>query len=810
MTVPKWLIPVLAVVAALAVGVAAVFIGFRFATAQAVPVAAPTITAPVLAPVDPASALASDLGSDGTVSASPIAGLRSVTDPDSVGADAVPPDIVDAVGALAASDDPGSDPAALAAADSAGSGGDPCAPSDGSTPPADCPPGLMSTVLHDIALPAFMVADPTSADCNTRAYGPDFVQFGVVTNAPAHTVMTWQQDGGDIHTVNLATSDSDNAAWQNSLAGADSIGPWIYLHVCVTLDHLTPFEGVRVTLHSTDFQGRTASTDHTHFPQDTRQRPPTDIIPVGNSTVFVSAPLTADDEVRIRAIPVPASGTASCDDAPALTGSFQVIRPQETHPVSADSLAAAGYKPEFTLRTSTAFAVPAATQVLVCVRWYNLHRSPVWESDSPYFRSELRLASPDLDVPTVRLDSMVLNTPVAHDSITIDGATEGGSHCGSWTGPDADGRTVDLGGGIDFCAFSTLLGRSDADGALNVTTRVQTPGGLAVMPNLLPIALEPCESCAGRTRTFDVPLSTFVRPTGLCSGDCPANTGQAVGVARITATWTPRLGSGSPGWYFGERVEGAYTVPPPDFPRMDTSYSVVLGPVDSATRSQSASFRLVTDRQVSYRVQLNDGACLQPGGSPVVSSDALNTSVEVHLAGLCLGSHYGMSVTLTAADGSTATYTTGLSEHFWPASEFYTTPATQQVIAALSITKPGAPLVYLSDLRLSFAGTRSSLGVRPGRQCFDGPITPAATNEELHVGEQIPVEVYLAYRPGDQADPATRYADGALECTPADGTAQQYLRFTGSVTIGQILAGATVTMTDPASGYTATLALHHP
>jgi hypothetical protein len=35
-----------------------------------------------------------------------------------------------------------------------------------------------------------------------------------------------------------------------------------------------------------------------------------------------------------------------------------------------------------------------------------------------------------------------------------------------------------------------------------------------------------------------------------------------------------------------------------------------------------------------------------------------------------------------------------------------------------------------------------------------------------------------------------------------------FVHFYGSVTIEQILAGATVTMTDPATGYTATLVLH--
>src|SRR3954471_20069096 len=60
MTIPKWLLPVIAIVAGLAVGVAATLVGMRFATPSAA-VPLKTETVPILAPTGPS---ATDTGTD--------------------------------------------------------------------------------------------------------------------------------------------------------------------------------------------------------------------------------------------------------------------------------------------------------------------------------------------------------------------------------------------------------------------------------------------------------------------------------------------------------------------------------------------------------------------------------------------------------------------------------------------------------------------------------------------------------------------------------------------------------------------------
>lgn len=813
MTIPKWLLPAIALVAAIAVALAAVLVGMRFAAPNHVDVAAPTVSAPILAPVNPAIALTDELDQDGNPVGSPVLGNRDIPEPGSLPPDAISPEVDAALRLLEAADDPGATPEATTGAYPADgtAGGDPCAPADGSTPPDDCPGGLSSTILASIALPTFMVSagENNQTGCSPLvAPAPDRLQFAVITNAPASTVLTWSQDDGVEHTVPVPTSDTDNTTWQNALASAHEIGPWVWINTCVVLTDLVPYQAVHVHLESTDYVARTASKNVTMHALDRRGRPPTEIIPVGTSTVFVSAPQQPTDEVRIRAFSVPVGDVPDCDNAPETTGSLERIRPLLTQEVSAASLATGGYRPEYTQRTSTAFAVPSGAQIMVCVRWYDPGRAS-WDVDRPNYSSELVLVSPSVAAPVVTLEDVVLTQSVNAGSITIAGSTENGSNCGSWTGPSAAGRTADLGSSAPVvCDFSGLVGRFDADGNLVVTTRVQTPSGVAVMPNLLPVAVRPCAGdCPPTSRVFDVPLSTFVRPTALCSGDCPTNTGQSVGVARVRATWGATVAGVGDGWNIGEWHEGTYTEPRPDYPRMDVTQIVHLDAANATARSQAASFTLRTDRPASYSVALQAGACLRPGGQARVSSTTLDTSTVVRLPGLCLGSGYALTVTLTDADGNVAVYTYARSEHFWLDGAFTTTAAHVGVSAQVSIDKPGSELVYLYDLRVGLGYGSSSIALDPSLRCFDGAITPSARSDTFDLGETFQVEVYIGYRDGAEPQPEYLHPDGSLRCIPADGP-QKFGHFSGTVTLEQVLAGATVTMTDPASGYTATLRLH--
>src|SRR5690606_29984779 len=160
MTVPKWLVPALAIVAALAVGVAATLLGRALATPDAVAIPSGTAVVPVLAPVPepphPSDAESGDsessdhepgdAGTSGDAPVSETVAEREITLPAS-DPDAIDPALGELIGTLADAADPVFTLMELETDDDGdAAGGDPCAPREGA-PGEDCPDGLMSTVL---------------------------------------------------------------------------------------------------------------------------------------------------------------------------------------------------------------------------------------------------------------------------------------------------------------------------------------------------------------------------------------------------------------------------------------------------------------------------------------------------------------------------------------------------------------------------------------------------------------------------------------------------------------------------------------
>ncbi|MEO5919761.1 MAG: hypothetical protein ABIQ01_01325, partial [Pseudolysinimonas sp.] len=171
MNIPRWLLPVIAIVAAVAVGVAAFLVGARFAPTTPASAFVPPDTeiAQVLAPVavddgddgedDDGDGDTADLPSggddsgdgsgtgDGGAGESPVVGEREVAVPeDPAASDTELLRLIDLVGLS---------PDLLLGLIHLGAGDrddDPCSPRDGD-PADDCPPGLTGVVLIDGHLP---------------------------------------------------------------------------------------------------------------------------------------------------------------------------------------------------------------------------------------------------------------------------------------------------------------------------------------------------------------------------------------------------------------------------------------------------------------------------------------------------------------------------------------------------------------------------------------------------------------------------------------------------------------------------------
>src|SRR5690606_33040453 len=149
---PKWLVPALALVAAIAVGVAATLLGRALATPGPVAVPSGTAVVPVLAPVPepthPAEQpdASGDAEPNGDAPVSETVAEREITLPAS-DPEAIDPALTELIGTLTDAADPVFTLMERDAdADGDTAGGDPCAPREGE-PGEDCPDGLMSTVL---------------------------------------------------------------------------------------------------------------------------------------------------------------------------------------------------------------------------------------------------------------------------------------------------------------------------------------------------------------------------------------------------------------------------------------------------------------------------------------------------------------------------------------------------------------------------------------------------------------------------------------------------------------------------------------
>lgn len=810
LTVPKWVIPALAVVAALAVGVAAALVAVRFATPATARVQAETIEVPVLAPVVddvPLEELVATSGDD--IPVSPTVSTTVVVDPDSVPEGAVPSDLADLLDELEAADDPADVMPSPGAPTSDAPTGDPCA----DAPAVDCPegePGTIRTLGGELPALTVWSTGANNAACPAPENGT--ARFWARTNAPVTFDLRISQ--GTARRQVVETTDEQLERWLDESASGEET--WI--EYCIEIVDLIVDRSVIVHLDATDDLGRRAGRALTLLVSDGLDVPPTRIHPLGDSTVFVSAPHTPDTVVRMYVIGGDRETEPTCAyDGAARVRYFSPVRPATTAEVGADDLAAHDYEPAYTRRTSAAFAVPANTPLIVCVGWFPASDGrPSFERDTPLRVSEYRMTSPDVVAPIVTLAEVVFTESVADGSVRLRGSTENGQSCGAVRLPP-----LPTSGSAVLCDFGELLGRTDASGSLLVTTEVDTPEGLARNDVLLDVSLLSCvDGCSGRTRSFDVELSTFIRPSRICSDDCRINVGEAVGIARLRATWPASTAGTGEGWVLGAWREGAATVDDPPDPQLDTSAEFDVRPSAAlGGRAFQATAVIRVDRPVTVSAEVLTSVpipdlCPRPGGTTTWESTAASTTHTLVFDGLCAGTFHATRLTLTAADGATSVYTPAASTadtRFWHGGEFVTpTERIPVVVNDLTISTGDAErVVFLDSLTVHMGGIDARmLSGNPEQRCWVGDIRNQRSGRSAaDVGEWVSVRVQARIRnasdPVDAATPTfpTRCRRGT---SLSDVTA---VDFVGYLTYEQFLAEPTVTITDPATGFVVRLRL---
>ena len=800
MNLPRWVIPVVATVVAIAVGVTATLLAVRFAPPETARATAETIQVPVRAPVDDGITLEELVAAGDQIPVSPTLGRHDVVDPDSVPEGAVPEELADLLDELDAADDPADAFPPAAAAAPGRPAGDPCADSD-----TDCPEGAPGTIMTlDGDLPPLQVwsTGGNNAECSV-ADEPGSVRFWARANAPVTFTMRVSQ--GEPRRQIVETTDEQIDRWvEESLAGP----AWI--EYCIEIADLIGDRSVIVYLDATDELGRRATRALTLIVSDGLAIPPTRVYPIGDSTVFVSAPHSAENTMNITVMSGDRETEPLCPYDPAARGgSLPTVRPPSTEVVSADYLESRSYEPEYSRRTNATFAVPANTPLIVCVGWFPRTDSrPSYDRSTPLRVSEYRMTSPDVVAPVVSVSELVLTERVADGAVRLRGSTENGQSCGSWSAPPFRSSSSNV-----LCDFGSLLGSTDAGGSLLVTTEVDRPEGEAINRVLLDVGLLSCvDGCSGRTRSFDVELSKSIRPSGICTDDCSVGSGEVVGVARLRATWPASTAGTGEGWVLGAWREGSPVAPRDPSPQLDTtSEFVVVSSGFLADRAFSASAAVRADRPVTVVAELlsNDGLlgpCTRPGGTTRWESSSLSTTHTVEFAGLCLGTFYSVLMTLTAEDGSSRSYSAAAptaARYFWPRASF-STPADRVPVVVddvrLSVGEP-TRVVVLNSVRVFVGGTDvRMLRAAPEQNCWVGDVHGLRSGlSTIGLGERIPVRVTM--RIGDGRDPVSPTTDSfPTRCTSSPGGGES-LEFSGYISYSELVAGATLTIPDPDTGY---------
>jgi hypothetical protein len=812
MTVPKWLIPVLAAVAAIAVGVAAALFAVRFAEPETVLVAPELIEVPVLAPVADDIPLEEVVAAAGDeIPVSPTVTTEEVVDPDSVPEGAVPEELAALLDDLETADDPADVMPSPGAPASDTPTGDPCADAPGD----DCPEGAPGTIRAlGGELPALTVWS-TGAN-NAACPAPDeagSLRFWARVNAPVTFNLRISQ--GDARSQVVETTDEQIDQWlEDSASGEEA---WI--EYCIEIVDLIPDVLAIVYLDATDELDRRATRSLSFAVGDTLTIPPTRIHPIGDSLVFVSAPHRADNALRMYVIAGDRETQPTCSyDGLSRLRYLTTVRAPHTEEVSAEYLETHDYEPAYTRRTSATFAVPANTPLIVCVGWFPATDTrPTFDQDTPMRVSEYRMTSPDVVAPVVTVAELVLTEAVADGGIRLRGSTENGQLCGWWSAPP-----FTAGGSNVVCDFGALLGYTDAGGSLLVTTEVDTPEGLAVNNVLLDVSLLSCvDGCSGRTRSFDVELSKFIRPSRICSEDCRINVGETAGIARLRATWPASTAGTGAGWVLGDWREGSAVLSRDPLPELDTrsEFSVVPSG-DPADRTFRATAAIRVDRPVTVVAELISRAgipdlCPRPGGTSRWESTTRSTLHTITFEGLCFGTAHAVSVTLTAADGATRTYAyespTDATSAFWLGAGFSTPAQTLPVVVNDLRISTGDPerVVALESLRVIIGGVDARmLSGHPEQRCWVGDVNGLRSGlSDASVGETVTIQVTARLR--DATEPANPDTSRfPTRCREGFSYADvEVLEFRGYVSYDDFIAGPTVTITDPDTGYSVQMRL---
>ncbi|MEO6116954.1 MAG: hypothetical protein ABIP33_11265 [Pseudolysinimonas sp.] len=802
MTIPKWLLPVIAIVAALAVGVAAVLVGMRFASTQVSATPGIQKSVPMIAPIAAGQ------------KASSIVGSARISEPGTGDSGPVSPSQQALIDAVISSPDPGHtidvitggapvDPGTPAGETPApgATTDDPCSPADGSTPPSGCPLGVTGIVPITDPIPlsyvnAFPYPARTShlfdATCGALPPVAGLVPVGIVSGAPIDATITFwpSSDPSTTRTVPYSTSAGDRLTFANAETTA---------HTPADLPQQTGCVFLRVD-SSTAYTAQLTGSDSLMRPitpvtflfngAGTPVHPELEAHAVGGNLLFLSALHAPSERVEFHLVDANAP-SPTCDSA-VLPGVSAESSGNTT--VTADDLNALGVVDGNTVRTTAAYFLPEGSAMLLCARWFPTVGHS-WDLARATWQSLQFAQSPSILSPNLNLDSV---TGPGLAGMTISVSSGAGTVCGSpvvWDPADptrVSGRVM----AASLC-FPELYGGAHFDGSRFWS--------LALDPNLVVfISARTSHGTINVTRAIDAEA----RPcTGLCPLPAPAPfvipiTDDGSSSIHLTLSYTggPENSVGRTTWSMGQVGGAAADATPPDFPQLDTEQAVTAR-IQTGTLVQPyplaavVTVPLTIDRPVDYRIQLvQDGsatACVRPSPyATAIVTGHLAVSATIDIPYMCLGTNYAANVTLTDAAGHRSVWgqTIGDPTHYWGGNSLVQTPTLTGTLHYQFRPRDGGRMdwanVLVANQHIDQISTDFA-GYCRGDELYDSQ----GNVPNVHIGQVIGVDVNY----GRSELPY----NGAGFCTLASATNDEVVG-SQAVTIDQLLASPDgVILTDP-------------
>ncbi|MEO8527937.1 MAG: hypothetical protein ABI435_02560 [Pseudolysinimonas sp.] len=698
MTIPKWLLPAISIVAALALGIAGTLIGMRFAATETTttPADAGTVQVPFIAP-----------DGDGGSGSAPGEILGTQTVSKEIDTDGAQNPLDAAVQEYAAGGAPadaladGSDPASGGADGSTPTDPlvDPCI--DGGDP---CPEGaIMSHIYALTAPPPFTArAYPYARGSLCPAIPGHFVGIAATTRPATLVVMLSSTDPASPTTYPHAEIDAGLASdWEDARAADTDVRDLPLLYACLDLGVILPNTTYTLEVRGTSTDDSTVDTFRYPFTSEGEVQPPTlHLQTVGISTAIAYTEHTRDQQVGIRAYVVDPTLNLGCGDITDQRSLDFAYRDTETIPSTL--VGSLHLSPDFTQRTAYGFRVPEGSAIVFCAKWYRAGSAPSWERIDAVYIDGALLMTPDVVLPTVTIQAVDYLDRSMTEGILVARTAEG-IRCGVVsilpTAPAA---------GTPLCS----LDEAGRDSNFDVR-----PWSFVDVGFSGDIVIDDTAIVNGVTYTSwtGLPLSNDMSCVGNCyvpaprtySVGLPGHGNDVSAYVTVHVEWNQGAHNGVSApevLDLNEHSDDLITeISQPLEPQFDTDQRLTLGAPDMSDPSASARLHLHTDRAVDYTVTLTGirGDTCRVGGATLVKSGHISgVERDITIRGLCFGSLYIATVQLTDANGVTATYSEpGLGRFQWLGS-LLVTPRFPVTLSyhVFGPARPGS-MIASSDLR---------------------------------------------------------------------------------------------------------------